>query len=206
MKKSFYRITTDQAPETFPVNIRRDRGAVGPDTEGSIRYIPDQGFEVTMRCYEENPQAVYLNPNDPVCRDSCMEAFLNFYPELPEYGYINMEVNSKGVVLCGFGPVRTDRARVLDLGCKHPAIDVTKGEENGRPYWQIRYVIDHVFLETLYKRPCEFAPGHRITGNFYKCGDRTPSPHWYSWSPIADEDFNTIGFHCPNSFGELQIG
>ncbi len=45
---------------------------------------------------------------------------------------------------------------------------------------------------------------HRQTmrGNFYKCGDETPQPHYISWNPI---DMPTPNFHVPQFFGTLEF-
>jgi len=191
-----YLITTSGQPERFLLTNHRIEGSEGPETEGWMRYIPGTGFEITMRCYEENPRATYTQPDDPVFQDSCMEAFINFYPDLPEYGYINVEVNANGAARCRFGTGRQDRGWLLEMGIAHPEITVTRETH----FWQIHYVLTEKLLETLYQRPCSFAPGHEMRGNFYKCGDDTDSPHWVSWSELERLDF-----HIPENFGLLKI-
>ena len=41
-----------------------------------------------------------------------------------------------------------------------------------------------------------------ICGNFYKCGDETVQPHYYSWNPVelVDPDFHRSEF-----FGKLYF-
>lgn len=39
--------------------------------------------------------------------------------------------------------------------------------------------------------------GLRAFGNFYKCGDELPQPHFISWSPIGHP---TPNFHLPAFF------
>ena len=191
-----YMVTTSGQPERFSLTNHRAEGSTGPKTEGWMQYIPGTGFEITMRCYEENPRATYTQSDDPVFQDSCMEAFINFYPDLPEYGYINVEVNANGVARCRFGTGRQDRSWLLEMGIAHPEITVTKEAH----FWQIHYVLTEKLLEALYQRPCNFAPGHEMRGNFYKCGDDTDSPHWVSWSKVERLDF-----HIPEDFGLLKI-
>ena len=54
--------------------------------------------------------------------------------------------------------------------------------------------------EALYGQPFAFEVGHKMEGNFYKCGDHTASPHWGSWVPMPRLDF-----HDPDSFGTFVI-
>lgn len=191
-----YQIATTGEPEWFTLENHRPEGAVGPKTEGYMRYLPGSGFEVVMRCFEKNPKAVYSQPDDPVFKDSCMEVFVNFFPELPEYGYLNVEVNAAGAARCRFGVGRQDRGWLREMGIDHPKITVTKEAE----FWQIHIMITQALLEKLYERPCCFAVGHEMRGNFYKCGDETDAPHWTSWS--APE---RLDFHIPACFGLLKI-
>lgn len=196
MTKPVYHIKTDGAPEVFSISNHRPEGGIAPKTEGSVRYLPGVGLEVTMRCYERDPRAVYREPDGPVFKDSCMEVFLNCFPELPQYGYINLEMNAAGFARCAFGTGRNTRVRLLEMGLSQPEIAVSFGED----YWQVQAVLTERLLETLYERPCRFAPGHKMQGNFYKCGEETAIPHWASWSKVERLDF-----HTPEFFGTLEI-
>ena len=91
-----YHVKTEGIPDTFMIENHRPEGAEAPKTEGRMRYIPGIGFEVTMRCWETEPRAAYREPDGPVFKDSCMEVFLDCFPELPQYGYINVEMNAAG--------------------------------------------------------------------------------------------------------------
>ncbi len=192
-----YLVIRSGEPEVFPIANHRPEGAVAPKTEGWMRYMPGTGFEVTLRCYETAPKAVYNQPDDPVFEDSCMEVFLDVFPELPQYGYINMEMNAAGVARCKFGTDRHNRYALLERGIAQPEFAVSFGKD----YWQVKCMITENLLEILYERPCRLAPGHEMRGNFYKCGDKTDAPHWASWSPVGKLDF-----HTPEFFGTLKIG
>ena len=50
-----YLVCTTGEPEWFSIENSRPEGAAAPKTEGCMRYIPGEGFQVTMRCYEQNP-------------------------------------------------------------------------------------------------------------------------------------------------------
>lgn len=189
-----YRVVISGEPEMFTIENHRPEGTECPKTEGYMRYIPGTGFEVVMRCYEENPAASHTQPDEQVCQDSCMECFLKCFADSPNY--INVEVNSLGVMKCAIGPGRNGRSTVRQLGLAQPKVAVTKGDG----YWQISYVISEDLLESLYQRPCRFAAGHEMQGNFYKCREEVLPPHWSTWSKVERLDF-----HTPEFFGTLKI-
>lgn len=191
-----YQVSATGELERFVLKNHRPEGAIGPETEGYMTYTPGKGFAVTMRCFEENPKITYTQPDDPVFKDSCMEVFLDCYPELPEYGYMNIEINAAGAMRCRFGKNRQDRFFLLERGIPQPQVTVTKEEH----FWQINLEIPETVLEQIYERPCRFAPGHQMRGNFYKCGDETATPHWSSWVEMPRLDF-----HLPEHFGVLEI-
>lgn len=187
------------AGEKFTVSVQRPEGAKAPDTEGSLVYIAGEGLWVTMRCFEENPRAIYYNPNGWVYTDSCMEIFIDCFPELHK-GYINLEMNANGAAFCSFGTDRYARGFLIDMGIPHPEVTVTKGEENGRAYWQVRSLLRESTLEKLYGVSAKLESGHKMRANFYKCGDHTATPHWASWAPVGELDF-----HAPQYFGTLIV-
>lgn len=168
-----------------------------PKTYGRLIFLDDIGFELTMWCYESNPRAIYHNPNDPVHTDSCMEGFINFYPELPELGYLSVEMNANGASHCSFGTGRHTRSFVVNRNLPHPEITVCKKQLDGQDVWQVNTVISLYLLEQLYGT-CSFEDGHKLKANFYKCGNHTKQPHWGSWKPVIRRDF-----HSPDCFGEL---
>ena len=185
---------------SFSVAHWREEGETGPETFGRILYMPDRGLDIAMWCYEEHPRAVYHNPNDYVHTDSCMEAFINVYPGMPQYGYISVEMNHNGAAHCSFGTGRFTRQFVLQRGLPHPEVQVTDFEEKARKGWCAHVVIKKALLEALYERPLLLDKGHVMKANFYKCGDHTDHPHWGSWSEVEKLDF-----HTPETFGELEI-
>lgn len=196
MTTPIYYIKTEGLPDTFSITNYRPEGADAPKTQGWVRYIPGTGLEVTMRCYETDPRAVYREPDAPVFNDSCMEVFLNCFPELPEYGYINVEMNAAGFARCGFGKDRATRRKLLEMGIPQPRVEVIQNAD----HWQVQCLLSEGLLETLYERPCHFAPGHEMRGNFYKCAEEVQPPHWASWAKVERLDF-----HTPEYFGVLRI-
>ena len=204
-QRPIYRIATilpgqAHAGEAFEILHDRPEGAASPQTRGQLVYLPGEGLEVAMTCRESNPRAVYHSPNDPVHTDSCMEAFLDCFPDLPQYGYIGLEMNANGACHCSFGTDRHSRSYVVKRGLPHPEVRVERFVENGESFWRATCLLNTALLSALYERECAFAPGHRMRGNFYKCGDHTASPHWGSWAPVERVDF-----HVPHLFGEMVV-
>ena len=186
--------------EVFTISHDRPEGAPSPEAHGQVVYLLGEGLEVSLWCREENPRAIYRLPNEPVHTDSCLEAFIDCFPELPEYGYIGLEMNANGAAHCSFGTDRHNRRYVLDLGLPHPEVVVEQYTQDGADWWRATCLLKQSLLEALYNRSCDFSAGHRMRGNFYKCGDHTEQPHWGSWAPVERVDF-----HVPHLFGDLII-
>ncbi len=170
-----------------------------PDTWAQIAYDPAKGFWVRMLTRESDPKAVYTQPDDPVCKDSCLEAFIDFAPSAAADapGYLNLEANAKGTYLLGLGQQRHGRVRVRSLGCALPTLTPIAGE--GCWGWQALLPMD--MIASIYG-VTEFAPGTQLCGNFYRCGDETAIPHYCVWNHIvaAGPDY-----HRPECFGTLVV-
>ena len=188
------------AGDEFRISHYRPEGATGPETRGQVVYLPGEGLEVSLRCRERNPRAVCTKPNDPVHTDSCLEAFFNCFPDLPVYGYIALEMNAIGACHCSFGTGRHTRSSIVDLGQAHPVVRIERIEQEDGGWWRATCLLSRELLEGLYGRDCSFPPGHRMRGNFYKCGDQTEFPHWGSWAPVKQVDF-----HVPDEFGDFIV-
>lgn len=167
-----------------------------PKTTAQLIWKQATGFEVKMRCYEPYSEAVYREADSPVYKDSCMECFLNFYPQDGKK-YINFEVNVNGAMLCQTGTKKTGRVFIRNMGVKQPAVYVRKTAQ----YWEVKYTIPLSLVQAVYGKS-QFKKGHIITGNFYKCGDETKALHFGSWKKIMTEKPD---FHQPDFFGEIQI-
>ena len=197
MNEAIYYVKTQGKPDFFAVSHSHEKGAVAPQVEGTLRYIPGTGLELMMLCWEQYPKVTVLVPDERVCVDSCMEMFICCFPEEPGASYLNVEMNAAGNAKCAFGPDRNNRKTLTELGITNrPVISATVEEA----FWQIDCLVPESLLETLYGRPCHFAPGHEMRANFYKCGDETDAPHWATWSPVGRLDF-----HTPEFFGLLII-
>lgn len=172
-----------------------------PETHAKLTFVEGKGFRVEMWCYETGMRAVNTEPDSPVYEDSCMECFLNFYPE--EGGrYLNFEVNALGAMLCQVGEGKTERVFLRDMGIAQPEVSVKQAEAEGKQFWSVEYLIPLSLIERIYGK-AEFSKGHKLRGNFYKCGDLTEQVHYGCWSPIGAPEPN---YHLPEFFGELVMG
>lgn len=198
--KNHYRVGTNTPSQTLEITHYREEGVTGPETHAQLVWLPEKGFELTMWCFEEKPLAVYHNPNDPVHTDSCMECFLNVFPDMADKGYISVEMNPNGASHSSFGIDRHNRTHILKLGQPHPEVEITFLTRDGRKCWQVKTIIRRDVLESLYGRKCDFAPGHKMRANFYKCAEAVEHPYWGAWSAVSRLDF-----HMPEHFGNLEI-
>lgn len=168
-----------------------------PEVKGKLAWLEGKGFHLQMVCRETNPTRVYTTSNAPVYKDSCMEAFLDFKPEAGGPGYVNFEMNANGAMLCAIGTSRNDRTFLAELGVPVPQPMVRLGQDS----WQIDLSIPLTLIHRLYG-PLEIAKGYRLRGNFYKCGDGTPSVHYGSWARVGSE---RPDFHLPQYFGDMVV-
>ena len=168
-----------------------------PATAAKLVYVTDYGFLLRMTCAEEAPKAVYTKYNDPVYTDSCMEFFCDW---LGDGRYINMEMNANGTLLSCIGPDRHARTPIADLSGGE--IFTVKGEILDG-CWQVTAAIPSALLcRILGVETIPFGKGYTFRGNFYKCGDETPVPHYGMWNPVGTEKPD---FHRPEYFGDFVM-
>lgn len=151
----------------------------------------------TLKCYEENPRAVFGNRDDPVYRDSCLEFFVAPFPDKDEY--INVEMNSKGTFLCEFGKGKYDRVLVSSLTELSPIVEAFNGEDINGAFWGVNVTLTKAFLASVYKM--DSIVFETVRANFYKCGDDCEIPHYIAFSTVT-----TLppGFHNPDCFATFK--
>ena len=171
-------------------------------------YQPDASFAIAhdgqtifLKYYvtEKETKTVYTEINDPVYRDSCVEFFINF-DNAPSY--YNLEFNSNGVCLAGYGSGRENRkmltaAVISQIKCfthSGPSSD-TIGN-----YWELCLAIP---ISVFCFDELSDLTGKSFKANFYKCGDDLAEPHFLVWNNIVSKEPD---FHVPEYFGELTFG
>ncbi|NMA83990.1 MAG: hypothetical protein GX962_09025 [Epulopiscium sp.] len=178
-----------------------DTNGYMPKTIAQLAYT-DQGLHVRLESYEKSIAAKYHDLNDPVHKDSCMEFFFNPNPS-KDNRYLNFEINAIGTLHLGIGGERSTRRHMNEVDPKtfkiQPSVTVNTLEGYKGPSWVLQYFIPFSWLEEYYG-PVSFQSGHKMMGNFYKCGDDTAFPHYGCWNLIETEKPD---FHRPEYFGEL---
>ena len=172
-----------------------------PKTKAQLAYSKE-GIHVRLESYESQIVALYERLNDPVCKDSCMEFFFNPNPDHDDR-YLNFEMNPIGTLHVGLGIGRHDRRHLDEVDPSVFQIKTSVTKESLKDYqgpsWVLEYMIPFAWLEQYYGS-ISFGEGHRMKGNFYKCGDKTVHPHFGCWNPVENL---TPDFHRPEFFGEL---
>ena len=165
-----------------------------PPSFAQLAWTPD-ALAVRLRSQEPNPRRTFTEPQSMVCLDSCLEFFVNFTP-LDTPLFFNFETNPNGAMLSAYGPPRYDRTFV-DLPRWLPQMDVRA--EIDASGWGLSYQIPWALVRE-FQPGFTPEPGRIAVGNFYKCGDSTPLPHYGMWNcvGVAQPDF-----HRPEFFAAL---
>jgi hypothetical protein len=174
-----------------------------PRVEIRLGYTHDFLY-VSFRVRERRVRASFTRFQDPVYKDSCVEFFVDGFPEKSR-GYLNIEANALGTMLIAFGRDRHDR-RPLSVGEVaglevRPSLAAPVDGDIGADGWALDYRLPTGLFEGLFG--VRLGPGIRAAANFYKCGDATEIPHYGAWSPVGTP---TPDFHQPEYFGTLEFG
>ncbi|MCR5076862.1 MAG: hypothetical protein K6A82_02355 [Prevotella sp.] len=187
----YHRIETIDWPVDYPYC---------PRVEFAIAHKSD-AILLHYRVEEDGARAVSGADLGPVWEDSCCEFFVS--PD-DRGGYYNLECNCIGTVLLCNGQAREGRtaAPTAVLG----QIDrwasfgrVPFGMKRGAQTWELSLAVP---VSSFFRHEIKNLAGLSMRANFYKCGDRTPRPHFLSWNPI---DLPSPDFHCPDFFGQISF-
>ena len=173
-------------PDAFPSR---------PDVQFEIYHTGDT-LHLTYRVREDAVRAVCAADREHVWEDSCVEFF--FAPR--EDGvYYNLECTCTGKLYLRRGADRHDREFLPETAYagiqRRPSLGTAPFGLREEPTdWELALDIPASTFDL------ESFAGLRGRGNFYKCGDRLPVPHYLSWAPI---DTPKPDFHRPEYFEEL---
>ena len=154
----------------------------------------DTALYVRLSAVEEHIRAELTGKLDEICEDSCLEFFIS--PMAGDRRYFNIECNPNGCLFLGFGPNVDELQRLIP---ENPSIiPQIKYLDNG---WETVYSIPYSFIRVFFP---DFAPvsGYTARANFYKCGDKTPQPHYLCWNPVPVQ---RCAFHNPDHFGFVHF-
>lgn len=165
-----------------------------PDVSFSIAHAGDVIY-LKYFVEEKYIRAVNNETNGSVWEDSCVEFFISF----DDAGYYNFECNSLGTFLLGYGKERSTRQRLpADVIEKIQSFStIKKNKTDNSVAWTITWAIP---TSVFVGHPGLDLRGKHCRANFYKCGDKTPEPHFITW---ANVETPKPDYHRPEFFGEV---
>ena len=171
-----------------------------PRVEARVCCSPNYLY-VFFKAWETRIRVKYTNFQDPVYKDSCVEFFIDPFPE-KNLGYINIETNALGTMLINYGKDRGTRVKVPQEALAgfevKPSIKGPVDGSHGADFWTLAYRLPLSLFEKYYGG--RIAAGRVARANFYKCGDETEIPHYGAWNPVGSPKPD---FHLPEYFGRI---
>jgi len=181
-----------------------------PTVQARVLYDA-KNLHVFFHVQDRYVKSVATNYLDPVCRDSCVEFFVE---PVPGKGYFNIEFNCGGTLLLFYiedptrtpegptefkkmEPVKKELAQTIRVA--HSMPDVVEPEIPAPTTWLLQYSAPISMFEA-YVGPLGNLAGQTWRGNFYKCADRSSHPHWASWAPL-----DSANFHLPQCFAPITF-
>lgn len=174
-----------------------------PETRIKLSYTQEY-LRVLFHVVDNYVICKYNKYLDPVCRDSCVEFFVQ---PSETHGYFNFEINCGGTLLLYYiedetrGTKQTFNkyekvpwaiAKDIQIYSTMPPLTL---EEITKPTtWTIELSIPLSVFQH-YIPNLSYEEGSQFRANFYKCADESSHPHWASWAPLEQKNF-----HQPTSF------
>jgi hypothetical protein len=163
-------------------------------------YLSAKSLFIHWQVRDEILRAEYLNDQDPVWLDSCVE----FFCQVPgREGYFNFEFNCIGTCLASHRLNRNEQVFMLSEDKMQQIKRLSSLERNvvteqmGDFSWSLSVEIPFSVLGIN-----AASLPQTIAGNVYKCADATSKPHYVSWNPIKTM---APDFHRPEFFGEMRF-
>jgi len=167
-----------------------------PQAFGQMALLENYGLIISMTAMESNSLRRYKEDNDPVYKDSALEAFMDFAPKKPQQNYFNFEMNANGALLSQFG-VKGNREQVQKVTSYRAVCEATIEKDS----WNVLLKIPMELICDLYKRE-PLNVGDSFTCNFYKISEDPSIEHYASFAPI---DSRIPDFHLPQYFAQAII-
>lgn len=175
-----------------------------PNVDVKLLYDKDSIY-VLFKVVDKNIISRAKKHFDAVYEDSCVEFFFATDMDTPG-AYFNLEVNCSGKVLFGF---RTDKSKkstrinIEDIECLN--INTTyfgkliNDEIKEETEWIAEYKIPFDILKKYTGKEIK-VNNKEWNANFYKCADKSSTPHWLTWNKV---EYNTPNYHLPEYFGKI---
>ena len=152
-------------------------------------------FMVKFIVYEKEVYVKSFEDNGRIWCDSCVEFFIRPFED--DERYINFEINPVGAMIISIGEDRNNRKSLIyDYKSQ---LNVKTDAHSG--FWTVQFEIPFDMLSEIFKNKKRLKSSDTIYGNFYKCGDETPNPHFGMWNEIEEQP----NFHLSQYFGDLIL-
>ena len=153
------------------------------------------------RVEEQSVRAIARQDHEHIWEDSCVEFFC-----MPAGDgiYYNVECNCTGKLLVAVGKDRNERlaapAEIMQSIDRWASLGTTPFDTRLEPTkWELALRLP---IAAFFKHKFDSFDGLTASGNFYKCGDCLPVPHFISWHPITTKNPD---FHRPEFFGQIKF-
>jgi hypothetical protein len=162
----------------------------------------DDAFYYEMSSLEkkENIRAVEEGISGFVHTDSCLEFFFSPLPDSRKE-YINIEINPNAATHIEVGPNRQERCLRTDIDLAILETKTFMVKEGEMIRWGFSAKVPYTLVEKLMEVE-DFYPSAYMRANFYKCGNKTPEPHYGIWNDIETENPD---YHRPEFFGRVEF-
>lgn len=181
--------------QTFTLTYPWDDNGYKPHVEFHLD-VEAAGFSLRILVQEENPKRTAKEHQAFVHKDSCVEWFVNFAPDMCDR-YFNFEVNANGAMRAAFRKDRYDFSLLSAEDISSLEIETLIAEKT----WEVSYHVPFALIRK-YIPEYQYQCGMSIRTNFYKCGDETAFPHFGVWNAIPLEKPD---FHRPEYFGIVTL-
>ena len=161
-----------------------------PDTSFTLAHTDDMLY-VRFEVKGELPLATKMKDLEHVNEDACVEIFI---ANADNTRYWNFEFNAVGV--CNASYRKSRKEDVVRLNVEQLQSIKRFPVHLCVAHWSLLVAIPFSLIELNLSRECA------RRANMYKCGDKTPIPHYVSWNPIH---VDTPAFHLPEFFGEIRF-
>lgn len=159
----------------------------------------DEAIYASFIVRSKTIKGLYLNDQQAVCDDSCVEIFLK--PE-PEGEYWNLEFNCLGTMNASHRVSRTVSTKLTPEQCatvgRFPSMPRESfAEREGTATWELLVRIP-LALMGISKDSFPKA----IRGNIYACASGMKEPYYLSYFPVP---FPKPNYHLPETFGIIVL-
>ena len=172
-----------------------------PESYGVLGYNNEYIF-LYMRSYDYKRRAEVTEDNGDIYTDSCLEFFFNPCPDSRDV-FFNLEINPRRYLYLAFGEPDMSK-RHLFTTAEYNHFDLTVLDRQSAlagDFWDVSASIPFSFIKRVMPE-FEYKGNMRFTGNFFKCGDETASPHYGCWSEIIPDSSNP-NFYKTKFFGNI---